>query len=252
MTPSDPKGYTHVWDSEGNQIWLDLNGNKHRLDGPAVVTPEGRLEWWSHGKRFREGGEPNVVTSEGIQEWWGEDGFHRVDDLPARIYPDGTQEWWSDGKRHREGDQPSVDSPSGEKYYHQNGVLHRDDGPAILYMDGTEEYWQKGLRHRDTGPAVVGPERREWWQRGERFRADDLPVVETEGDEFEEACDMWMVGDKLHRENNLPAVIYEGGKMSWWLDGKRHRTDGPAVVDNGVEEYWIDDKQLSEEEFHAR
>lgn len=44
----------------------------------------------------------------------------------------------------------------------------------------------------------------------------------------------------LHRDNG-PAIEYDEGYKSWFLNGKRHRLDGPAV--EGIEEkenlYWI-------------
>ena len=42
----------------------------------------------------------------------------------------------------------------------------------------------------------------------------------------------------LHRENDLPAVIFTSGSKSWWIHGIRHReNDQPAI------EYWNGDKQ---------
>ena len=34
---------------------------------------------------------------------------------------------------------------------------------------------------------------------------------------------------ELHRENDLPAIIYANGKKEWWVNGKQHRDAGPAV-----------------------
>lgn len=34
----------------------------------------------------------------------------------------------------------------------------------------------------------------------------------------------------LHRENG-PAVEYEDGSEEWYLEGKLHRVDGPAIID---------------------
>jgi len=35
----------------------------------------------------------------------------------------------------------------------------------------------------------------------------------------------WHKNGKLHRENDLPAVIQENGDLAWWIDGKQHRDD---------------------------
>ena len=53
----------------GIEIWRLPNGTYHREDGPAVIHPSGRQEWYINGKH------------------------HRIDG-PARILEDGTQQWW--------------------------------------------------------------------------------------------------------------------------------------------------------------
>jgi hypothetical protein len=42
---------------------------------------------------------------------------------------------------------------------------------------------------------------------------------------------------QLHRTNG-PAVVVEGVREEWWFMGVRHRTDGPAVILRGVREEW--------------
>ena len=40
-------------------------------------------------------------------------------------------------------------------------------------------------------------------------------------------------------------VTWPDGYKEWWVDGKRHRLDGPACEwPNGHKEWWIDDKQV--------
>ena len=37
----------------------------------------------------------------------------------------------------------------------------------------------------------------------------------------------------------VPAVIYVDGQKEWYLEGYRHREDGPAVIySNGDEVWW--------------
>ena len=43
---------------------------------------------------------------------------------------------------------------NGDKFWRQNGFLHREDGPAIEWSGGTKEWFQNGKRHREDGPAV--------------------------------------------------------------------------------------------------
>ena len=44
--------------------------------------------------------------------------------------------------------------------------------------------------------------------------------------------------------------VYEGGSKHWYLNGKPHREDGPAVeYANGDKEWWLNGKKLTEEQF---
>jgi hypothetical protein len=36
---------------------------------------------------------------------------------------------------------------------------------------------------------------------------------------------------KYHNENG-PAIIYVGGAMAWYKNGKMHRIDGPAFINH--------------------
>lgn len=39
----------------------------------------------------------------------------------------------------------------------------------------------------------------------------------------------WYVDGRLHRSDG-PAVIRADGRQEWYVDGQRHRLDGPAVI----------------------
>ncbi len=54
--------------AEGAQMWY-LNGQLHRLDGPATIWADGGLEWWVNGQRHREDG-PAVIDADGGLEWY--------------------------------------------------------------------------------------------------------------------------------------------------------------------------------------
>lgn len=63
---------------------------------------------------------------------------------------------------------------------------------------------------------------------------------------------MWYLNGRLHREDG-PAIEWADGSNEWWLNGKRHREDGPAVEFWCGEKHWfLNDVWLSEEEFNAR
>jgi hypothetical protein len=42
----------------------------------------------------------------------------------------------------------------GDKYWYQNGELHREDGPAIEFANGTKYWFAHGKLHRVDGPAM--------------------------------------------------------------------------------------------------
>lgn len=64
----------------------------------------------------------------------------------------------------------------------------------------------------------------------------------------------WRLPDGgLHRDGDLPAVIWPDGTREWWYMRRRHREAGPAVVypDGGFVWYWEGEK-VTAEEWHAR
>ena len=52
----------------------------------------------------------------------------------------------------------------------------------------------------------------------------------------------WYLNGKRHRTDG-PALEYPDGEKRWFLNGKLHRTDGPAVErPDGVKHWYLDDK----------
>ena len=51
-----------------------------------------------------------------------------------------------------------------------------------------------------------------------------------------------------HREDGA-AVEYPNGYKSWYINGERHREDGPAIEWPGYKAWYINGQYLSEEEF---
>ena len=57
----------------------------------------------------------------------------------------------------------------------------------------------------------------------------------SRGDRF------WENEDGKKHNTDGPAVIKSDGTKEWWINGKRHREDGPAVEHNdGSYEWWVD------------
>ena len=52
----------------------------------------------------------------------------------------------------------------------------------------------------------------------------------------------WYLNGKQHRIDG-PAIERAGGTKEWWLNGQRHRIDGPAAEwANGDKEWWVNGK----------
>ena len=125
-----------------NAIVFYIKGTEvpHREDGPAIISNNGKKEWWINGKRHREDG-------------------------PAVEWPDGSKCWYVNGKSHRE-DGPAADMSSGTKEWYIHGMRHREDGPAIIFRDGqvnwylnhiyfrTKEAWFEALTEEQKAKAL--------------------------------------------------------------------------------------------------
>ena len=59
----------------------------------------------------------------------------------------------------------------------------------------------------------------------------------------------WYLNNKRHRSDG-PAVIYKNDDKYWYLNNQLHRTDGPAIkFSNGDKLWYLNDDELSEEEY---
>ena len=58
----------------------------------------------------------------------------------------------------------------------------------------------------------------------------------------------WYLNGKLHRTDG-PAIEYSNGDKSWYINGKLHRTDGPAFEWFNSKGWWLNGEEYSEEEF---
>ena len=57
----------------------------------------------------------------------------------------------------------------------------------------------------------------------------------------------WYLNGKRHREDG-PAYEGTNGDKAWFLNGKRHREDGPACEDtNGTKEWYVNNKEADPE-----
>lgn len=56
---------------------------------------------------------------------------------------------------------------------------------------------------------------------------------------YEDGVKEWYLNGKPHREDG-PAIEHKNGSKEWYINGKRHREDGPAIEDSdGTKEWWL-------------
>ena len=62
----------------------------------------------------------------------------------------------------------------------------------------------------------------------------------------------WYLNGKIHRTDG-PAIEYSNGTKCWYLNGERHRTDGPATeYYNGTKRWYLNGINISQEEYLKR
>jgi len=75
----------------------------------------------------------------------------------------------------------------------------------------------------------------------------DLPDNYTGIAEFTDGVLRYYLNGKLHRTDG-PAVITSYGSMYYYLNGKTHREDGPAEIwNNGSIFYYLNDNDITKE-----
>lgn len=79
-------------------IYFNQDGQKHRLYGPAILSPHYDLEeWYKEGKLHREGGPARRHRQ---NTWWFHEGkLHRTDG-PAVIIGGHPKEYWIHGEKY--------------------------------------------------------------------------------------------------------------------------------------------------------
>lgn len=81
-----------------------------------------------------------------------------------------------------------------------------------------------------------------WFYDGLNHRNNDLPAS------IYNETQIWFYNGSIHRENDLPAVMYTGGAQEWFYEGERHRENNlPAIIHTRVMEWWIHDELIKHE-----
>jgi hypothetical protein len=59
----------------------------------------------------------------------------------------------------------------------------------------------------------------------------------------------WYLNGERHREDG-PAVEYPDGAKLWYLNGELHREDGPAIEwEDGYKDWYLNDKRYTESDY---
>lgn len=90
----------HILSRENNgfTIFYYMSDGKevvHNENSPAIIFPDGTLEWYKFGKLHREDG-PAVCFRNGTKEYYINGKLHR-EDGPAVMYPTGREIWYING-----------------------------------------------------------------------------------------------------------------------------------------------------------
>ena len=70
--------------SLGNRVYRNHLGQKHRVHGPAVITPGGHQLWYQNGMLHRTDG-PALIWTDGGCEWWLNDEEFTEEEWNERI-----------------------------------------------------------------------------------------------------------------------------------------------------------------------
>lgn len=131
-----------IVEKDGTKIWLDENKKKHRNGGkPAVISPEGGLEWWIHGKCRQKN--PNLF---GKKEADGSLFWYKNNKLIAFKDSKGNFSRFKNSVLHAEG-KPAYIDEFNNQFFYKNGALHRAEGPAIIIDESKKKnpYLREGV-----------------------------------------------------------------------------------------------------------
>lgn len=131
-----------------------------------------------------------------------------------------TRTFDSNGKLHSFDDQPAIVWPCGSKAWYHHGVQERGNNYSLIRYHADGE-WVKcwtinGIADRVDGPA---------WEY-----SDGSTVYFKDG-----------------RRNGKSTYLNSKNKIwriAYYQNGKLHKTDGPAVIEDGRSEWWLYDIQF--------
>lgn len=230
------------------------DGQLHSTIGPAVEYANGKEEYRVKGvycspEAFTETFLLPRKSSHEITE------NERKSFTGVIVYPSGVSQWFSNGKLHRVYG-PAILNPENKEFgehWYQHGKLHCEDGPAIFDPSstlGSKQYWLNGifyLSEEDFKRALEAKKTeiniltlRDTW---ENVPKDYTGIVHYSASH----ATFWFYKGLLHRDNDLPAKVFQNGDKEWYKFGMRHRDKGPACVSRTSEKWYFYD-QLHKED----
>ena len=136
------------------------------------------------------------------------------------------------------------------------GRIVKDSETGCVIM---EYHNSKGQEHNPNGPAVTWLEgplagRMHFYKNGVIHRDGDLPAIITEDGSLS-----WLIEGKYHRENGPASIINQGNgahSYHWVQNDKEHREDGPANIwdsafpERNMYEFYLKGKYYSIEKYY--
>jgi hypothetical protein len=56
---------------------------------------------------------------------------------------------------------------------------------------------------------------------------------------------------QFHREDDLPAIEWEDGTKHWYIEGKYHRENGPAIIFHNIKLYFLNGIEMRKEQWEV-
>jgi len=221
---TQPNYIVNKW---GNKCTYNDKGQLHSYnDQPALVRPNGTKEWWLNGKLIRNNGLPAIVSSAGTEWTQNKDGSWNAKRIEYVTDKFGNKCLYDDNdKLHSYNDLPALVLSVGTKYWYKHGNLHRDnDLPAIFYPDGQTQHWVNGKLIKPTPTTIIPDYVTD--KHGNKCLYDEnkqlhsynyLPAMITGW-----KTELWYKHGKLHRDNDLPAIVWADGRKYYYKDNVKY------------------------------
>ena len=116
---------------------------------------------------------------------------------------------------------------------YRNGLLDNENGHAREEPDGSKYWFRNGLRHRIDGPAIEHPDGTKVWFQNDLLHNIDGPAI------------IGYIG--FYDKGDFYGVFYKDGVL-----GYKDESTLELVEKGWYEEYWVNGKRLTEEEFYKR